>query len=132
MYYCWCIDSAFTERILGLPGDNYKGYVEADATQRARHIPSHSLYLMHGLADLTAPYQHSVALARALTDAGVIFRYQVTLLRSWNVLNCVLVLYVILYCSICICLELRRRGTPAGGRPGACVPLHGGLLDGVP
>lgn len=69
-------DSAFTERILGLPADNYKGYVEADATQRARHVPSHSLYLMHGLADLTAPYQHGIALAKALTDAGVLFRYQ--------------------------------------------------------
>ncbi|CAG2058285.1 unnamed protein product [Timema podura] len=68
--------SAFTERILGLPGDNYKGYVEADATQRARNVPSHSLYLMHGLADVSAPYQHGVALARALADAGVIFRYQ--------------------------------------------------------
>lgn len=71
-------DSAFTERILGLPGDNYKGYVEADATQRARNIPSHSLYLIHGLADVTAPYQHGVALARALAEAGVMFKYQVS------------------------------------------------------
>lgn len=70
-------DSAFTERILGLPADNYKGYVEADATQRARNIPSHSLYLIHGLADVTAPYQHGVALARALAEGGVMFRYQV-------------------------------------------------------
>ncbi|KAK6623027.1 hypothetical protein RUM43_008879 [Polyplax serrata] len=69
-------NSAFTERILGLPGDNYKGYVEADATQRARNIPSDSLYLIHGLADVTAPYQHGVALAKALADAGVIFKYQ--------------------------------------------------------
>ncbi|XP_063236972.1 inactive dipeptidyl peptidase 10 [Bacillus rossius redtenbacheri] len=72
LYY----NSAFTERILGLPGDNYKGYVEADATQRARNVPSHSLYLLHGLADVTAPYPHGVALARALAKAGVIFRYQ--------------------------------------------------------
>lgn len=62
--------------MLGLPADNYKGYVEADATQRARHIPSHSLYLIHGLADMSVPYQHSIELARALTDAGVIYRYQ--------------------------------------------------------
>lgn len=75
-------DSAFTERILGLPGDNYKGYVEADATQRARNIPSDSLYLIHGLADVTAPYQHGVALAKALADAGVIFKYQVGYLRD--------------------------------------------------
>lgn len=71
------IDSAFTERILGLPSENYKGYVEADATQRAKQIPSQSFFLIHGLADATAPYQHGIELARALTEAGTIFRYQV-------------------------------------------------------
>lgn len=71
------IDSAFTERILGAPAENYKGYVEADLTQRARLVPSHSLYLLHGLADLTAPYTHGVAFAKALSEAGIIFRYQV-------------------------------------------------------
>lgn len=70
-------DSAFTERVLGAPSENYKGYVEADLTQRARLVPSHSLYLLHGLADLTAPYTHGVAFAKALSEAGVIFRYQV-------------------------------------------------------
>lgn len=74
-------DSAFTERILGLPIENYKGYVEADATQRARHIPSSSFFLMHGLADLTSPYLHGTQLARALTDAGVLFQYHVRYLR---------------------------------------------------
>lgn len=70
-------DSAFTERVLGFPNENYKGYVEADATQRARHIPSYSFFLMHGLADKTAPYLHGTQMARALTEAGVIFQYQV-------------------------------------------------------
>ncbi|XP_031617317.1 inactive dipeptidyl peptidase 10 isoform X1 [Contarinia nasturtii] len=69
-------NSAFTERILGLPNENYKGYVEADATQRARHIPSHSFFLLHGLADSSAPYLHGTQLARALAKAGVIFQYQ--------------------------------------------------------
>ncbi|XP_015515915.1 inactive dipeptidyl peptidase 10 isoform X1 [Neodiprion pinetum] len=72
LYY----NSAFTERVLGAPSENYKGYVEADLTQRARLVPSHSLYLLHGLADLTAPYTHGVAFAKALAEAGVIFRYQ--------------------------------------------------------
>lgn len=72
LYY----NSAFTERTLGLPAENYKGYVEADATQRARHIPSKSFFVLHGLADLSTPYQHGVAMARALTEAGVLFRYQ--------------------------------------------------------
>lgn len=32
---------------------------------------------MHGLADKTAPYLHGTQMARALTEAGVIFQYQV-------------------------------------------------------
>jgi dipeptidyl aminopeptidase/acylaminoacyl peptidase len=36
------------------------------------------MYLLHGLADITTPYQHGVALARALAEAGIIFRYQVS------------------------------------------------------
>lgn len=70
-------DSAFTERILGMPSENYKGYVEADATERASHIPSNSLFLLHGLADLTTPHIHGIRLARSLTDAGKLFQYQV-------------------------------------------------------
>lgn len=68
----------FTERILGLPAENYKSYVEADVTQRARQIPSDSFFLIHGLADITSPYQHGIQLARSLTEANVIFRYQVS------------------------------------------------------
>lgn len=70
---------------MGLPNENYKGYVEADATQRARNIPKKSIFIVHGLADLTAPYQHGVSLARALTEAGILFQYQVSLLnhRIW-------------------------------------------------
>lgn len=71
-------DAAFTERILGQPSVNYKGYVEADASQRAHHVPPHALYLVHGMADMSAPYPHALQLARALTDAGVLFRYQVS------------------------------------------------------
>ena len=70
-------DSAFTERIMGLPVENYKGYVEADATQQAKNIESDTLFLIHGMADASAPYHHSVQLARSLTDAGTIFRYTV-------------------------------------------------------
>ncbi|KAF4524776.1 hypothetical protein B566_EDAN014470 [Ephemera danica] len=67
--------SAFTERVLGSPEENFKGYLEADATQHARHIPNHALFLLHGLADLSTPFPHGIALARALSDAGVLFRY---------------------------------------------------------
>lgn len=63
---------------MGLPIENYKAYVEADATQRVRNIPSDSYFLIHGLADATTPYHHSVQLAKALTSAGKIFRYTVS------------------------------------------------------
>ncbi|KAL1123723.1 hypothetical protein AAG570_001496 [Ranatra chinensis] len=72
LYY----NSAFTERILGLPSDNYKLYVEADAFQRTKHIENMALYLVHGLADISVPYVHSAALTTSLTDQGVLFRYQ--------------------------------------------------------
>ncbi|EAT40515.1 AAEL007764-PA [Aedes aegypti] len=72
LYY----NSVFTERILGVPAENYKAYVEADATQRGKQIPSNSYLLMHGMADVSAPFQHGIQLARALTESGTIFRYQ--------------------------------------------------------
>ena len=63
---------------MGLPVENYKNYVEADVTQKAKNIGSDTFFLIHGLADATAPYHHSVQLARSLTDAGTIFRYTVS------------------------------------------------------
>lgn len=51
--------------------------MEADATQRARLIKSNSFFLIHGLADSTAPYVHGVQLAKSLTEANILFRYQV-------------------------------------------------------
>lgn len=71
-------DSVFTEKILGLPVENYKAYVEADATQRAKNFPSKSYFLVHGLADLSVPYQHGIQLARALTEANKLFKHQVS------------------------------------------------------
>jgi dipeptidyl-peptidase-4 len=66
-----------TERLLGAPSENYKMYVEADASQRTKHIQPNSLLIVHGLADLSVPYIHSAALATSLTRHGVLFRYQV-------------------------------------------------------
>lgn len=68
---------------MGLPVENYKGYVEADATQKAKNIDSDTFFLIHGLADASAPYHHSVQLARSLTDAGTIFRYTVSVFVAW-------------------------------------------------
>lgn len=109
--------------MLGLPVENYKSYVEADATQRARHIPSNSFFLMHGLSDYSAPFLHGTKLARALTEAGVLFRYQVngiTCDKRWNLFNFLVFRFV---------LELRGRGPRTERRPGARLPVHGAVLQ---
>lgn len=80
-------DSAFTERIMGFPTDNYKGYVEADATHKAKNIQSDTFFLVHGLADATAPYQHGVQLARSLVDAGTLYQYTVSRFQSLFLFN---------------------------------------------
>jgi len=38
------------------------------------------LMLIHGSADETVHYQHSMMLIRALTEKGILFRHQVSLL----------------------------------------------------
>lgn len=81
---------------MGLPIENYKGYVEADATQKAKNIESDTFFLIHGLADATAPYHHSVQLARSLTDAGTIFRYTVIMEGDRDIFKN----KVNLYCSL--------------------------------
>lgn len=115
------IDSAFTERVLGFPNENYKGYVEADATQRARHIPSYSYFLLHGLADKSAPYLHGTQMARALTEAGVIFQYQVGEILHSRV--------ILMTEEEMICFaDLCRRGSWARERNRTRVPLDGALF----
>lgn len=117
--------------MLGAPAENYKGYVEADLTQRARLVPSHSLYLLHGLADLTAPYTHGVAFAKALSEAGIIFRYQVSHFSSY------IIPYITdrhrnnqrLYHDP---TELRGRRPRLVGCVGTRLPFHGGLPRRVP
>lgn len=71
---------------MGLPIENYKAYVEADVTQRAKNIPSDAFFLIHGLADATVPYHHSIQLAQSLTNAGTIFRYTVSV-HAFNTIH---------------------------------------------
>ena len=58
--------------------------MEADVTQKAKQIKTDSFFLIHGLADVTAPYHHSLQLARSLTEAGTIFRYQVSCVEEFK------------------------------------------------
>ncbi|CAH1164731.1 unnamed protein product [Phaedon cochleariae] len=72
-------DSAYTERFMGLPNvtDNYKGYEEADISRQAYQLKDKMFYLIHGTADDNVHLQQSMALVKALAEAGTLFRQQV-------------------------------------------------------
>lgn len=78
-YFNIDVDSAYTERYMGLPNvtDNYKGYEEADVSRKALKLKDKMLYLVHGTADDNVHLQQSMALVRALADSGTLFRQQV-------------------------------------------------------
>ncbi|KAI8427643.1 hypothetical protein MSG28_002118 [Choristoneura fumiferana] len=67
----WGYGGYVTTMLLGSQQDTLKCGIA-----RAHHVPPHALYLLHGMADMSAPYPHALQLARALTDAGVLFRHQ--------------------------------------------------------
>ncbi|XP_046999647.1 venom dipeptidyl peptidase 4-like [Schistocerca americana] len=71
-------DSIYTERYMGLPTpqDNEAGYNGSDVTRLAGQFTNKTYFLIHGTADDNVHYQHSMMLARALEDAGVLFRQQ--------------------------------------------------------
>lgn len=64
---------------MGLPNvtENYKGYDEADVSKKAQFFKDKMFYLVHGTADDNVHLQQSMAMVRALSDAGVLFRQQV-------------------------------------------------------
>ncbi|KAL3288157.1 hypothetical protein HHI36_002608 [Cryptolaemus montrouzieri] len=72
-------DSAYTERYMGLPNvtENYKGYDEADVSKKAHLFKDKMFYIVHGTADDNVHLQQSMAMVRALSDAGVLFRQQI-------------------------------------------------------
>ncbi|XP_050712996.1 inactive dipeptidyl peptidase 10-like isoform X2 [Eriocheir sinensis] len=71
-------DSVYTERYMGspevYPGSNYKGYEAADATKVVGNLKGKMFLLMHGTADDNVHYRHSMMLAKALVDEGVLFQ----------------------------------------------------------
>lgn len=73
-------DSAYTERYMGLPNvtANYKGYDEADVNKKAAELKDKMFYLIHGTADDNVHLQQSMALVKALSDAGTLFHQQVS------------------------------------------------------
>ncbi|HEU4930328.1 MAG TPA: S9 family peptidase [Candidatus Krumholzibacteria bacterium] len=69
-------DTIYTERYMKRPQENEGGYKEAAALSHAPGLKNH-LLLMHGDADDNVHVQNSIALVRALIDAGKDFDFMV-------------------------------------------------------
>jgi dipeptidyl-peptidase-4 len=69
-------DSIYTERYMKLPAENAEGYDATAPLKRADRLKG-ALLVMHGDADDNVHVQNSVALVRALIDAGKDFDFMV-------------------------------------------------------
>lgn len=67
-------DSIYTERYMGLPKDNAKGYDDNAPTGNAKNLNDPFL-LIHGTADDNVHFQHSVELVNALINANKQFEF---------------------------------------------------------
>src|SRR5207248_4656665 len=61
-------DSTYTERYLGLPKDNGRGYDESSTTKAAGKLHG-ALLLVHGTRDDNVYFQNSVQMIQSLIDA---------------------------------------------------------------
>ena len=66
-------DSVYTERYMGLPGQNPGGYVQNSPITLASGIKG-KLLLVHGTADDNVHYRNTIEFAEAMVQAGVQFR----------------------------------------------------------
>lgn len=71
-------DMSVSERFMGFPTpeDNEAGYNASDVTRLADRFAGKRFLLVHGAADDKVLEQHSMALAAALQEAGVLFEQQ--------------------------------------------------------
>ncbi|XP_049787348.1 venom dipeptidyl peptidase 4-like [Schistocerca cancellata] len=72
-------DSLYTEAYMSYPtpDDNEAGYNESDVTRLAARFAKKKFLLVHGTADDVVFHQNSAMLARALEEAGVLFKEQI-------------------------------------------------------
>ena len=66
-------DTHYTERYLGLPDQNQKGYDQSSLLSYAENL-SRPLLLMHGTADDNVYFFHALKLAQALFENGKNFQ----------------------------------------------------------
>jgi dipeptidyl-peptidase-4 len=64
----------YTERYMGLPKDNAKGYEESSAPKNADNLHG-ALQLVHGTSDDNVHMQNSIQMIEALVKAGKQFRF---------------------------------------------------------
>jgi len=69
-------DSIYTERYMGLPKENAKGYEESSMPKAADKLHG-SLLLVHGSSDDNVHFQNSVQMVDALVKAGKQFRFMI-------------------------------------------------------
>jgi len=69
-------DSIYTERYMGLPKDNAKGYEESSLPKAADKLYG-ALLLVHGSSDDNVHFQNSIQMTDALIKAGKQFRLMV-------------------------------------------------------
>jgi dipeptidyl-peptidase 4 len=69
-------DTIYTERYMGLPKDDQKGYDESDVTKSADKLHG-ALMLVHGTGDDNVHFQNSIQMIDALIKAGKQFRLMI-------------------------------------------------------
>jgi dipeptidyl aminopeptidase/acylaminoacyl peptidase len=74
------VDTAFTERYMGLPNytDNYRGYEDADVTRLGSDLKDKKFFVIHGTADIDVHHQHTLYLTKALVKDRISFNEQVS------------------------------------------------------
>jgi len=74
----WALyDTHYTERYMGAPADNAKGYAATELVARLPRLKPASLLLMHGMADDNVTFDNSTRILFALQAAGLPFETMV-------------------------------------------------------
>lgn len=69
MYY----NTMYTERYMGTPQENPKGYEDGDVTHQIKEFEDHKFMLIHGNADDNVHYHQAMALSRSLQKGEIAF-----------------------------------------------------------
>eukprot|EP01134_Creolimax_fragrantissima_P007202 CFRG7202T1 len=73
-------DTAYTERYMGLPNENVKGYAQGNLLLRSSEFPDEDnrLFLMHGLVDDNVHFRNTTALIESLVRASKPYNLKVS------------------------------------------------------